>query len=146
MGGMSRRFPLALRLGILGCGAGGLARGTASGRTHQALRAKANEIGTPHFGQRLPDKIGILRAVILKQSALELLFVVIGHHMDRLHVHRIDPRIEHDRRGCAGGRVVVLHLLGSIVVPFQAKSQIDVPSVGLLTVYIFCMYVLSILL
>ena len=70
--------------------------GTASGRTHQAFGAKADEVGPTRFGQRLADQVGVLGTVVLEQGALELLLVVIGDHVNRLHVQRVDPRVEHD--------------------------------------------------
>ena len=94
-------------------------------RAHQALGAKADEIGSPCLGESLANQVGVLGAVELEQGPLELLFVVIGDHVDGLHIQGIDARVEHDGGGGAGGGVVVLDLLGGVVIPLEAEGQVD---------------------
>ena len=86
------------------------------GRLHKTLLAVADEVGSACFGEGFADEVGVLGAVVLKERALELFFVVVGYHVDLLHIKRVDSCVVHYRRRRAGGRVEVLNLLGGIVI------------------------------
>ncbi len=63
--------------------------------------------------------------VILKQGALQLLFVVVGGNVDGLHIHGVYSRIKHHRRGGSGGGIVVLHLFGGVMIPLEAEGKLQ---------------------
>ena len=65
--------------------------------SNQTFGSIADQILPTELDERLADKRGILGSVVLKQGALQLLFVVVGGYVDRLHIQRVDPCIEHDR-------------------------------------------------
>ncbi len=116
---------LAVALALFGCGLAAVRRGSPTRGLDQTLGTEADEVGPPCLGKRLADQIGVLGAIELQKGSLELLFVVVGDHVDGLHVQGIDARVEHDGGGGAGGGVVVLDLLGSVVISFETQSQLD---------------------
>lgn len=63
----------------------------------QAVGTVADEVLATCFAECFTHQRGVLRAVELQKRALQLLFVIVGGNVDRLHVQRVDSGVEHDR-------------------------------------------------
>ena len=96
-------------------------RGSGIGRSHQALLAVADQILASCFLQGLTYQVSVLRSIVLQQCPLQLLFVVVGCHVNGLHGQRVDAGVIHHRGRRSWCGVIILHLFGGISVFLQAE-------------------------
>ena len=85
-------------------------------RAHKTFLTKADKILSARLDERFSYEGRVIGAIILQKRSLQLLFVVIGANVYRLHIKRIYTRVVHNRRRCSGGRIIVLNLLGRVFV------------------------------